>query len=303
MARLEQEYQRACHRLMLPNLRLVLSVVNRCSPSRDEVPDFVQEGVLGLMRAVEKFDRTRGCKFSTYAYWWVRTAVLQAKLRHRSPGHVSQRLAEKLRKVRLANVLLWQTKCRRPTLRQTARAAGMSEGSVEGLQRIRQSVFSLNHPQSQDDPRELGEIVPDYRQEDPSGLLDRDLLKQRIGALLQELDYRERQVICLRFGLEGGQPLSLRDTGRITRLSGERIRQIEENTMRKLRQPGRVARLVEFLEEPAPVLLAAAAELRTCAYDALLEQDRARETRLRLRKQFAREELPCQTKEHSPDAA
>ena len=288
---------------MLPNLRLVLSVVNRCSPSREELADFVQEGVLGLMRAVEKFDPTRGCRFSTYAYWWIRTAVLQAKLRHGSLGHISQRMTQKLRKVRLAKLFVWQTTCRRPTLRQTARVAGMSESTVEGLQRIRQAVFSLNRPHSEDDPRELAEGIPDRCDEDLSGRLDRDLLKERIRALLQELDARERQVICLRFGLEGGPPLSLRDTGRVTRLSGERIRQIEENTMRKLRQPGRVVRLVEFLDEPAPTLMNAAAELRTCAYEALIEQDRVRETRLRLRENIAREGTPCQTSESSPDAA
>ena len=143
----------------------------------------------------------------------------------------------RLRTVSLAKVLLWQTTGRRPTSRQMARATGMPEGKVEGLQRLRQAVFSLNRPRSKSDRRELADMIPDHRAEDLPRRLDQGLLKQQINRLLGELDDRERQVVCLRFGLEGGRPLSLRETGRITRLSGERVRQIEEHTMRQARQP------------------------------------------------------------------
>ena len=149
---------------MLPNLHLVLSVANRCGLKPEELPDCIQEGVLGLMRAM-KFDHSRGYKFSTYAYWWIRDAVQRTKVRQRSPCHVTQVMAAKLHKIRLAKTLLWQQTGRPPTPRLTAAATGMSEQNVEGFERMRRPCFSLNRPHSEADSRELAEIVPDHREQ------------------------------------------------------------------------------------------------------------------------------------------
>jgi RNA polymerase sigma factor (sigma-70 family) len=288
---------------MVANLRLVLAIANRCGPSAEELPDCVQEGVLGLMRAVTKFDHTRGNRFSTYAYWWIRDAVLRAKRRRRSLCHVSQTMEAKLCRIRRARAALWQITGRPPSLRLTAEAAGMSERNTEALERVRRPVVSLDQPRSKADSRELADAIPDHRQEHPARRLDRELLHERLDAILRELDAREKQVVCLRFGLRGGEPLSLRDIGRIMRLSRERIRQIEEDGLRKLRQPRRAARLVEFLDEPAPALMAAAAALRACACDALLKQQQARQLRWQRGALSTQEKSTCQIMEPSPDAA
>jgi RNA polymerase primary sigma factor len=303
IALLEQEYQEACHRLMLPNIRLVLSIARQYGAGREELPDLVQEGSLGLMRAVEKFDYSRGYRFSTYAFWWIRQAILRAKLGHRRLCRITQTAAHKQRRIRIAKARLCQTERRQPTAQQTAEAVGMPENKVERLQNLRQLPLSLNRPYRKDDPHEPSELVRDHREEQPWRGLDQDALKQRLERLLQQLDPRESQVISLRFGLLGGQPLSLQDIGRLMRLSRERIRQIEDSALRKLRQPTRAGQLAEFLDEPAAVALRAAEELRNCSYDALLKQQQARESRLQRLNSRTEEDESCQTVKSSTDAA
>jgi RNA polymerase nonessential primary-like sigma factor len=301
--RLERDYRNACHRLMLPNLRLVFSVVRKYGAGQGEFADLVQEGMLGLMRAVERYDCSRGHKFSTYAFWWIRQAVLRAKQRDCPLGHLTQTAAMKMRKIRLARAGLWLAHGRRPNVSQTAEQVEMSEKEVEKFDRLTRPLSSLNCPLRRDDSHEVAELVRDQREASPALRLDQELLRQRLGTILKELDFREREVICLRFGLTDGQPLSLHDIGRMMRLSRERIRQIEEDALRKLRQPNRAGQVAEFLDEPPAGLLRRAAELRQCVDDARhkhLHARLARQQRLKLSEQ---ERKSCQTAKSNPDAA
>jgi RNA polymerase primary sigma factor len=307
IARLRQEYQAACRRFMLPKLRLVVSIAKQYGSGRQELLDLIQEGVLGLIRAVEKFDHTRGCKFSTYAFWWIRQAVMKANVHFRGASRGVEAAAEKLRKVRIAADRLCQVNRFKPNTSQTAEEVGMPVNTLEELLRMERPPASLDCPCSEDDPHQMAELVCDHREEDPSKRIDRELLQQRFAGILRTLNVHERQVIRLRFGLADGQPLSLGDIGKIMHLSRERIRQIEENTMRKLRQPSRAAQLVGFFDEPAATLMKSAAELQRCITDTLLRRLQARRARdratFRLPALNAEEETICRDRKSNPDAA
>jgi RNA polymerase primary sigma factor len=260
--RLRREYQQACHTLVTRNLRWVVAIAKRYCRQRDQLLDLIQEGNLGLLRAVEKFDCTRGLKFSTYAIWWIRQKISLAILNHGFSFRRTATMARKQNRIRTAMQQLQQSHGAPPSLEETAACTCIPEQEIESLQRIHIPPKSLYESCTEDKSSCLAEIIRERRQEDPAGKMDQERLHHVIGQLLDSLDAHERQVIGLRFGMAEGGPWTLQQIGDLLCLSRERIRQIEEIAIRKLRQPSRVGRLAGFLDEPPARLLRAAADLQ-----------------------------------------
>jgi RNA polymerase primary sigma factor len=258
------DYEAACHDFMLPNLRLVVSVAKQYSSSNEDLLDLVQEGNVGLMRAIEKFEPARGHRFSTYAYWWIRQTIRRALVQQRNGFHTSYVMTQKLDKIQRARDTYLQLHGSTPNSDDLASAAGIAVGEVERLMRVQRQPLSFDDPPSRKGTRSLSEMVADPRQTCPDDQIDQHRLEHRLEDVLGALDIRERQVLQMRYGLHGQQALSLSDIGKVLRVSKERIRQIEESAMTKLRQPQHAARFVQFLHEAPDRLLHAAAMLRGC---------------------------------------
>ena len=261
--RLRREYQQACHKLVTPNLRWVVTIAKRYCRQPDQLLDLVQEGNLGLLRAVEKFDCTRGLRFSTYAIWWIRQKVTRAILDHGFSFRRTALMAQKQSRIWTATQQFLQRHCSRPSVEEMAASTLIQENEIEALQRIHIPPKSLYEPCPEDESSCLAEIIRDHRQDDPAGKIDQERLRHVVSRLLDGLDARERQVIGLRFGLANGVAWTLQRIGDLLRLSRERISQIEESALRKLRQPSRARQLAVFLGgEPPASLLRAIAALR-----------------------------------------
>jgi RNA polymerase primary sigma factor len=257
-------YETACHEFMLPNLRLVVSVAKQYASSQDDLLDLVQEGNVGLMRAVEKFDPARGHRFSTYAFWWIRQAIRRALVQQRNGFRTSYVMTQKLDKIQNARERHLQSHGVTPNTDELAQAVGIACGEVERLMRVQRTPLSFDDPARRDGTRRLTEMVADPRQTVLGDHLDQDGLERRINDILGVLDIRERQVLQMRYGLHGQQPLSLGDIGKVMHVSKERIRQIEESAMAKLRAPEHARQFVQFFQDAPDRLMSAAAMLRRC---------------------------------------
>ncbi len=246
--RLRQEYDAAKRYLSAGNLRLVVSIAKRYRNRGMSFLDMIQEGNTGLMRAVDKFEHKRGYKFSTYATWWIRQAITRAIADQSRTIRVPVHMIDSMSRVRTVTRQLVQERGISPTVEDTATRAGLSVEEATCVLRMSRHPLSLDQPVGDHEDTYFGEFLEDYREDDPLLEINQDSLKQRIADVLGELDYREREIIRLRYGLADGYAYTLEEVGKIFSVTRERVRQIEAKAVRALQHPVRARQLFCFVD-------------------------------------------------------